>query len=152
MARLHILGASGSGTTTLGAALAGREVRVLVREDVPPVPMDVVQMDQVLTNLLENALRYSPPGTPIGITAAQWHGMVEIRLSDRGPGIPPDARGAVFQEFYRQDVDGRRSGTGLGLAIAHAIVSAHGGSMGVEDTPGGGATIWLHLPLDGRAP
>jgi signal transduction histidine kinase len=77
--------------------------------------------------------------------------MVEIRVSDRGPGIPAAARGKVFQEFYREDVEGRRSGTGLGLAIANAIVTAHGGSMGIEDTPGGGATIWLHLPLDGRA-
>jgi len=138
-------------TRRLAPALAGREVRVLIREDVPAVPVDVVQMDQVLTNLIENAVRYTPKGTPIGIAAARWHGMVEIRVSDRGPGIPAEARGKVFQEFYREDVEGRRSGTGLGLAIANAIVTAHGGSMGVEDTPGGGATIWLHLPLDGRA-
>ena len=138
-------------TRRLAPALAGREVRVLIREDVPAVPVDVVQMDQVLTNLIENAVRYTPKGTPIGIAAARWHGMVEIRVSDRGPGIPAEARAKVFQEFYREDVEGRRSGTGLGLAIANAIVTAHGGSMGVEDTPGGGATIWLHLPLDGQA-
>ena len=127
--------------------LGGRDFRVLVREDVPPVPVDVVQMDQVLTNLIENAVRYSAPGTPIAIAAARWHGMVEIRVSDRGPGIPADARTLVFQEFYRRDVGGRRGGSGLGLAIAQAIVAAHGGSMGIEETPGGGATVWLHLPV-----
>jgi two-component system sensor histidine kinase KdpD len=137
-------------TRRLARVLGGREVRILVRDDVPPVPVDVVQMDQVLTNLIENAVRYTPPGTAIAIVAARWHGMVEVRVSDRGPGIPAEARARVFREFYREDVEGRRGGTGLGLAIAQAVVTAHGGSIGVEETPGGGATIWLHLPLDGR--
>src|SRR5712691_3867431 len=103
-------------------------------------------MDQVLSNLLENAARFSSPGTAIAISAARWQSLVEIRVSDRGPGIAREDRGRVFEEFYRKDVDGRRGGTGLGLAIARAIVAAHGGSMGIEDTPGGGATIWLRLP------
>ncbi len=127
--------------------LHGREVRVQIRESLPPVAVDVVQMDQVLTNLLENAVRYSPAGTAIGITAVRWHDMVEVRVADRGPGIPPVERPQVFQEFHRADVDGRPGGSGLGLAIAQAVVVAHGGSMWVEDTPGGGATLGFRLPL-----
>jgi two-component system, OmpR family, sensor histidine kinase KdpD len=128
--------------------LAGREVSVRVREDVPPVTVDVVQMDQVLTNLVENALRFSPSGTPIGLRAVRWENTVEVRVSDRGSGIPLDERPVVFQEFYRKDVDGHRGGTGLGLAIARAIVAAHGGSMWIEDTPGGGATVGFRLPIE----
>ena len=104
-------------------------------------------MDQVLTNLLENAVRYSPPGTPLGLTVVRWEGMVEVKLTDRGPGIRSDERSRVFEEFYRQDVGGRRGGTGLGLAIARAIVQAHGGSMWIEETPGGGTTVGFRLPL-----
>jgi two-component system sensor histidine kinase KdpD len=128
--------------------LARRPVRVTIRDDVPPVPADVVQVDQVLTNLLENAVRYSPPGSQIDISAARWRDTVELRVADRGPGIPPDDRARVFEEFYRRDVDGRTGGSGLGLAIAHAIVKAHGGAMWIEETPGGGTTVGLRLPVE----
>jgi two-component system, OmpR family, sensor histidine kinase KdpD len=127
--------------------LAGRSIREQVRGDVPPVPMDVVQIDQVLTNLVENALSFSPPASEIAISAIRWENMVEVKVSDRGPGIPREDRGVVFQEFYRKDVGERRGGTGLGLAIAQAIVAAHGGSMWMENTPGGGATVGFRLPL-----
>ena len=119
----------------------------MVRDDVPPVPIDVVQIDQVVTNLIENAMRYSPPRSEIVITAIRWERRVEVRVSDRGPGIPAEEREAVFQEFYRRDVGGRKAGTGLGLSIARAVVAAHDGSMWVESTPGGGATIGFRLPL-----
>lgn len=127
--------------------LASRPVRKQVRDDVPPIPIDVVQIDQVLTNLIENALAFSPPGTEIVISAIRWQNMVEVRVSDRGPGIGKEDRARVFQEFYRKDVEGKRGGTGLGLAIAQAIVAAHGGAMWVEGTPGGGATVGFRLPL-----
>jgi two-component system sensor histidine kinase KdpD len=127
--------------------LEGRPVRVRIREDLPDVPVDVVQMDQVLTNLIENAARYSPPHSEIGVSGVRWHDTVEVRVSDRGPGIPTDERSKVFEEFYRRDVDGHRGGTGLGLSIAHAVVAAHGGAMWVEETPGGGATVGFRLPL-----
>jgi two-component system sensor histidine kinase KdpD len=127
--------------------LAGRTLREQIRGDLPPVPMDVVQIDQVLTNLIENAMRFSPPGSEIGITAVRWENMVEVKVSDRGPGISDEERTKVFQEFYRKDVGERRGGTGLGLAIAEAIVAAHGGSMWIDRTPGGGATIGFRLPL-----
>jgi two-component system, OmpR family, sensor histidine kinase KdpD len=127
--------------------LAGRSLRERIREGLPPVPMDVVQIDQVLTNLIENALRFSPEGSEIGISAVRWQHMLEVKVSDRGPGISEDERARVFQEFYRKDVGEKRSGTGLGLAIAQAIVSAHGGSMWIEQTPGGGTTVGFRLPL-----
>jgi two-component system sensor histidine kinase KdpD len=131
----------------LRPTLAGRDFAVRIRPDVPPVMVDVVQMDQVLTNVIENAVRYSPPGTPLVLTAVRWQDMVEVRIADRGPGISNEQRARVFEEFYRQDVDGRRGGTGLGLSIAQAIVRAHGGTMWIEDTPGGGATVGFRLPL-----
>lgn len=132
--------------------LVGREVRVTLREDLPPVAVDVVQMDQVLTNLLENAARYSPPGSEISISGLRWQAMVELRVADRGPGVPNEDRGRVFTEFYRKDVAGRRGGTGLGLAIARAIVVAHGGTIEIEDSPGGGATVVVRLPASRVAP
>jgi two-component system sensor histidine kinase KdpD len=127
--------------------LAGRSVRVQVRDDIPPVPVDVVQMDQVLTNLIENATRFSPQGTEIVLTAVRWENQLEVRVADHGPGIPAEERTQVFEEFYRKDVGERRGGTGLGLAIARAIVTAHGGSMWIEETPGGGTTVGFRLPL-----
>jgi two-component system sensor histidine kinase KdpD len=132
--------------------LEGRAVRVKVRENVPPVPMDVVQMDQVLTNLIENAAAYSPPGTDISISVARWESMVEVRVADRGPGIPAPERDRAFQEFSRRDVNGRRGGTGLGLAIARAVIKAHGGTIWIEETPGGGATVGFRLPLSRPTP
>ena len=122
-------------------------MRVQIREDIPPVPMDVVQMDQVLTNLLENATRFSPRGTEISLKAVKWQDQLEVNVADHGPGIPSEERTRVFDEFYRKDVGERRGGTGLGLAIARAIVTAHGGSMWIEETPGGGTTVGFRLPL-----
>jgi two-component system, OmpR family, sensor histidine kinase KdpD len=131
----------------LRSQLQGRSVRVQIREDIPPVPMDALQMDQVLTNLLENAVRFSPPGSEISITALRWQNQLEVKVADRGPGIPAADRTRVFDEFYRKDVGEWRGGTGLGLAIAKAIVTAHGGSMRIEATPGGGTTVGFRLPL-----
>ena len=79
--------------------------------------------------------------------ALKWQNQLEIKVADRGPGIPPEERTKVFDEFYRKDVGERRGGTGLGLAIARAIVTAHGGSMRIEETPGGGTTVGFRLPL-----
>lgn len=117
----------------------------------PPVPMDILQMDQVVSNLLENALRYSPDGTAVEVAATAAPGFVEVAVADHGPGIPPGERERVFQEFYRGDAGGDRGGVGLGLAIARAIVEAHGGTMWVTETLGGGATVGFRLPLGARA-
>ncbi|MGH2721398.1 MAG: sensor histidine kinase [Actinomycetota bacterium] len=130
--------------------LDGHEVDVSIRDDLPEVAADPVQADQVLTNVVENALRFSPAGVPIRIRATRWQSSVEVRVSDRGPGIPEAEREQVFESFYRKDRGEARGGSGLGLAIARAIVTAHRGTMRVETTPGGGTTIVFSLPAAGE--
>lgn len=127
--------------------LTGRDLQIRVRDGMPPVAIDAMQIDQALTNLLENALKYTDRQSPIGIAAQDWHSFVEVLVSDHGPGIPVEDRAKVFDEFHRRDVNGREGGTGLGLAIARAMVLAHGGDMWVQETPGGGATVGFRLPI-----
>lgn len=122
-------------------------LEVKVRDDIPRLVVDPVQVGQVLRNVIENSLRFAPAGSVIRISAASWQRTVEIRVADRGPGIPPPERAAVFEEFYRGS-DGSVAGTGLGLAIARGIVRAHGGDIWAEETPGGGATVVLRLPAE----
>lgn len=124
--------------------LAGVSVRTLIR-DAPEVAADPVQIDQVLTNLLENAVRFSPPGGEVLVSIAPWNTWVQVRVSDRGPGIALEHRDRVFEAFYRGD-GGEGSGSGLGLAIARAIVGAHGGRIRVEGSPSGGASVVFELP------
>jgi len=131
----------------LRPALDGRAVEVAIRDDLPEVAVDVVQIDQVLTNLVENALRFSAPETTIRISASRWQSGVEIRVADRGPGIPEHERERVFESFYRMDRGAGRGGSGLGLAISRVIIAAHRGKMRIEETPGGGTTVVFSLPL-----
>jgi two-component system, OmpR family, sensor histidine kinase KdpD len=126
-------------------ALAGVQVRTILR-DAPDVPVDPVQIDQVLTNLLENAARHSPPGGEVVVSVAPWRDSVQVRVADHGPGIPEEERERVFDAFYRLDDEGS-SGSGLGLAIARAIVLAHGGQIRIEGVPSGGAAVVFELPL-----
>jgi two-component system sensor histidine kinase KdpD len=123
-------------------------VRLMMRDDLPPVPIDVVQVDQALTNLLENAAKFSPPGSTITVQAARWQDEVQVRVSDRGPGVEPGDRERVFEPFVRSDGQSSESGTGLGLSIVRAIVAAHGGSVRIGTAPGGGASVILTLPLE----
>jgi two-component system sensor histidine kinase KdpD len=127
----------------LRQVLEGHSLRLVLREDLPPVPMDVVQIDQALTNVLENAARFGPEGSEIAVYAAIYGDRVEVRVSDRGPGIPPEDRERVMEPFVR----GNGGGTGLGLSIARAIVESHGGRMRIQETPGGGATVGFRLPV-----
>lgn len=130
----------------LRKVLDDRRVQVQIKDGIPPVPMDVLQIDQVLSNLLENAARHSSSDGEIEIKATRWHNSVEVEVADRGTGIPPEERDRVFEEFYRGEAD-REGGAGLGLSIARAIVQAHGGEMWIHETPGGGATVGFRLPL-----
>jgi two-component system, OmpR family, sensor histidine kinase KdpD len=122
-------------------------VRTTIRPDLPPVDADPIQIGQVLTNIIENAIRFSPPGSEIGIAAARWRSAVQVRVTDQGPGISPEDRERVFEEFYRHDAGEGRGGTGLGLAIARAVVLAHGGSISVTTAPGGGTAVTFELPI-----
>lgn len=105
---------------------------------------DPRRLEQVVVNLLENALQYSAPGTPIGISGWATSDQVHISVTDRGPGIPVEHREHIFQRFYR--VSTPVSGSGLGLAIARTIVNMHGGRIWVEDNAGGGAAFHITLP------
>ena len=130
--------------------LAHVRVRTLLR-DVPDVPVDPVQVDQVLTNLLENAARFSPPGGEVLVSVVPWRNSVQVRVADQGPGVPPEDRERVFEAFVRGDaVEG--AGSGLGLAIARAIVLAHGGRIWLGGTPGGGTAAVFELPLSDADP
>ena len=129
----------------LQPALQDHEVTLRLREDLPEVQIDVVQIDQVLTNLLENAAKFSPPGSPIVVSAARWQNTVEVQVADRGDGIPQEARDQVFELFWSGD---QSSGTGMGLSIGRAIVEAHGGKIWIQETPGGGTTVAFQLPVE----
>ena len=104
-------------------------------------------MDQALTNILENAARHAPEGSEIVVAVTPWRGGIEVRVADRGPGIPPEDRDRVFEAFYRRDTATGRAGSGLGLAIARAVVQAHGGRIRIEGAPGGGAAVVIELPV-----
>ncbi len=122
--------------------------------DLPPVDVDAARIEVVFRNLLDNALRYTPPGTPITISAGVADGVVVIRVRDEGPGIPPEHRGRLFDRFYRIPGQVRSSGAGLGLAICKGFIEAHGGRIWLADE-GPGATFVFTLPIwrgdDGRA-
>ncbi len=125
-----------------------REHPTLVRlpDDLPPVPLDRVLIEQVLFNLLENAGCYTPDGTSIDLSAWQDGDLVTVEVADHGPGLPPGEERRVFEKFYRLQ-HGDQAGAGLGLAICQGIVEAHGGRIWAENRPGGGAAFRFTLPL-----
>jgi two-component system sensor histidine kinase KdpD len=123
--------------------LKERDLRLILRENLPAIPLDVVQIDQALTNILENAVRFTAPGTQVTVSAAQWGRGVQVRIADQGPGISREIRERVFEPFVRGEDS---TGTGLGLAITRAIVEAHGGTITLGATPGGGTTVIIEFP------
>jgi two-component system sensor histidine kinase KdpD len=125
-------------------------VRLRIRPDLPEVFVDPVQLDQILTNVIENAALHSPAGGELTVSAASYRDVVEIRIADQGGGIPPEDRERVFEAFYRGGAEPERPGTGLGLAISQAIVAAHGGRIRIDGAPGGGAVIAFELPVVGK--
>ena len=128
--------------------LGGVRVRTLVR-DTPDVAADPVQIDQVLSNLIENAVRFSAPGGEVVVSTAAWHSSVQIRVVDHGPGIAPADRERVFEAFARVGASApdEAGSSGLGLAIAKAIVEAHGGRIWIEGVPAGGTAVVVELPV-----
>lgn len=124
------------------------QVRLFVDPDVPPLRADAVQLQQVFTNLLENAWRYSNE-LPVTVHARRVDGRVVIRVVDQGPGIPAAEQERIFEPFYRgpQADAGRWSGSGLGLAIAKGFVEANGGRISVQSLPGQGTSFAVELPL-----
>ncbi|MFJ8043582.1 ATP-binding protein [Kitasatospora sp. NPDC096147] len=117
--------------------------------DTPPVLADPPLLERVLANVITNALRHNAPGAPVLVTASTHAGRVEIRVIDRGPGIPIGDREQVFLPFQRLGDTDNTTGTGLGLALSRGLAEAMDGTLEVEDTPGGGTTMLLTLPAAG---
>jgi two-component system sensor histidine kinase KdpD len=123
-----------------------------VPEQLPPVQFDYVEIDQVITNLIENAAKYTPEGTTIRVAVRATGGQVEIEVTDSGPGIPEASLGEIFRPFYRAQPGpaARPQGSGLGLAVARGLVEAHGGRIWAENRREGGARFVFTLPLSDR--
>ena len=127
---------------------AGHELRVSVGDDLPPVPLDYVEIDEVLTNLIENALRHTPAGTHVDVRARVEERDAVFEVSDDGPGIPAETLPHVFDPFARIGVTpSANAGIGLGLAVARGLVEAHGGTISASRRGGGGTTFRFTLPL-----
>ena len=122
-----------------------RQVRLQidVPSDLPLVDGDYSQIDQVVSNLLENAARHAPPSSTVWVRAATHDDSIKLRVSDEGDGIAEQDRNRVFQPFFRGEGSGS---TGVGLAICKAVIEAHGGTIALERTPGGGATFTVTMP------
>jgi two-component system sensor histidine kinase KdpD len=143
-----IEGVVAAALTDLQKQLAHHRVTTRFPAELPPVPLDAALMEHVFVNLLENAAKYTPPGTPIEISAAAGAQQMTVEVADRGPGITPGEEERVFEKFYRGEVVGSAPGAGLGLTICRAVVEAHGGKIWVENRGGGGAAFRFTLPLD----
>ncbi|WP_024300190.1 sensor histidine kinase [Methylomicrobium lacus] len=142
----------GTVLTRFDKRTSDRQVKVTLPPGIPMIYADAVMIEQVLTNLLENALRYTPAGSPLEIAAEMSDDWVEISLADRGPGIPAGLENRLFEKFYRLHDETAQSGVGLGLAICRAIVAVHGGSIRAHNRADGGAIFSFLLPLDLQPP
>ncbi len=131
--------------------LQARPLHITIPNDLTVVELDYVQIDQVLTNVLENALRYSPPHSPLDISIHFAADEVIIHIADRGPGIPAEDLERIFDKFYRvmqhQSLTEHPAGSGLGLAICKGVVEAHGGRIWAEQRPEGGSLFSITLPI-----
>ncbi len=143
----------GSALTRLGKLLRDRPVTIRVAEDMPMASLDGVLIEQVLVNLIENALAHSPDGVPVEIGASVLNDRLVIEVSDRGDGIAAGAEDRIFESFATSQPQGRSHGIGLGLAICKGFVEAHGGTIRAENRPGGGAVLRFAVPVgDGPPP
>jgi K+-sensing histidine kinase KdpD len=137
----------GSALQRMGRQLDQRQVTTYLPESLPLVSADDVLLGQVIVNLLENATKYTPEGTPIEVAAEPSDGAITLEIRDRGPGFAPGDERRIFEKFYRGRAEGR--GVGLGLAICKAIIEAHRGTIEALSRTGGGAIFRIRLPLEG---
>jgi two-component system sensor histidine kinase KdpD len=138
----------------VGAALAGLTSRLLnhpvsvkLPQDLPLVEIDSMLIERVFANLLENAVKYTPPGTSIEIYAVSGLNELLVTVSDHGLGIPAGEEQRIFEKFHRVDTEGNKGGAGLGLTICRSIVEAHGGRIWADNSRSGGAAFHFALPL-----
>jgi two-component system, OmpR family, sensor histidine kinase KdpD len=127
----------------------GSAVVLDVPESLPMVVTDKGLLERVVANVVENAVKYSPRGEPVVVAASALADRVEVRVVDRGPGVPDEAKDRIFEPFQRHGDAPRGAGVGLGLAVARGFAEAMGGTLTAEDTPGGGLTMVLTLRAAG---
>jgi two-component system sensor histidine kinase KdpD len=145
----------GAGLAKLRGALASRQARVQIPHDLPLIRVDNAMLPQVVQNLVDNALRYTPPGTPIDISAWATDTSVMLKVADEGPGLTEEESSKVFQRFYRgraARAAGARGGVGLGLTISEGIVKAHGGRIWAEPNRPRGVVFYVSLPIEHPQP
>jgi len=142
----------GTALARLTGRFGGREVEVALPPDLPPVHVDAPLVTQVLVNLLENAIKHTPAGTRITLSAEAQSGAVRVLVDDTGPGLPPGDPERLFVKFQRGREESNTGGAGLGLAICRAIVNAHGGRITAAPRSGGGARFAFTLPTAGPSP
>lgn len=144
-----LLGATVQRLTTY---LRDYRLEITIDPDLPLVQADAVQIDLVLSNLLENAAKFAPPQTSICVRARQVPGFVEVTVADQGPGVPAAAQDRIFEKFYREaPPEHGPGGSGLGLTICQGIVEAHGGRIWVANRPEGGLCVHFTLPAPDAA-
>jgi two-component system sensor histidine kinase KdpD len=141
----------GAAVAELERRLAGRDLTIQIPPGLPLIRADGLLLEQVLVNLLENAERYSPDGSPIDITASRTDDSLILAICDRGPGFAPGEEVRVFEKFFRGSRTKER-GAGIGLTICAAIMSAHDGKIEAHNREGGGACVRISVPLTEEAP
>lgn len=140
----------GSALARLDRKSSGRRITTRIPEDLPLVPMDSLLIEQVVVNLVDNALKYTPADSPVEITVGAGKGSLEVEVADRGPGLPGTDLPRLFDKFYRGPEQGRATGSGLGLSICKGFVQIHGGTIEAANRPGGGAVFRFTLPLEAK--
>ena len=138
---------AGAAVQLLGRSLAAHRVTIELPDAMPLIEFDAVLIERVFCNLIENAAKYSEPGTSIGTSALLANGFVHVSVTDEGRGFPQDREEEVFATFVRGERESSTPGAGLGLAISRSIVEAHGGTIRAETRPEGGARVTFTLPL-----
>ncbi len=142
----------GSALARLAGPLAGHHVATRLPQGSTLARFDAVLIEQVLVNLLENAAKYTPPGSHVTVAVEQRPDELAISVADDGPGLPPGQERAIFDKFHRGAPESTPGGAGLGLAICKAVMEAHGGRIWAENSPGGGAVFRFTLPQAGEPP
>ena len=137
----------GAALEQLGSRVSARPVNMEIPADLPYISVDFGLIVQTLVNVLDNALKYSPDGSPIDVRARRVGQEIQIEIADHGVGIPPQDLSHIFDKFYRIQRPDNVAGTGLGLSICKGLIEAHGGRIAAENRPGGGTIIKLVVPL-----
>jgi two-component system sensor histidine kinase KdpD len=144
----------GSALRHMKTRLQNRKVKTRAAADLPLVFIDGLAVEQILVNLIDNAIEHAPSDTPIEIEAKATDSELVVEVADRGPGLPAGAEARLFDKFFHAASPGTTAhkGLGLGLAICQSIAKAHGGEIVASNRPGGGAVFRLSLPRQGCAP